>query len=146
MVVGGCPGAFFESAQSATTAEREIVRLIKDTPCYHSTHHHQTYKEHGYTVSCTSKHTQLGDTIPFMTNNNVPPQTNTTRASIDSSMSVLHIVAPRCCWIVDPPLGNGRRVFAVATAHQVRTRSTSPRVLGNFCHRTARSCHLPDYM
>ena len=35
---GRLPWFFFESPQSGTTVERDILRVVKDTPCYHSTH------------------------------------------------------------------------------------------------------------
>ena len=145
---GRLPWRLFLRVHSpATTAEREIVRLIKRHTLSPQHTHHQTYKEHGDAVSCTSKHTQHGDTIPFMTKQQCTTTSkhNTRKhrfLDVGSPQSLSHVVV---C-IVDPPLGNGRRVSWCCDSAPSLNGEHFAQSVGIFFHRTARSCHLLDYM
>ena len=63
---GRLPWRLFESAQSGTTVEREIVRLVKDTPCHRNTHTTKHAMKTD-TRSHAPANTQHGDTIRDMT-------------------------------------------------------------------------------
>ena len=97
---------FIESPQSGTTVERDIVRVVKETPCCHNTHHDQTYKEHGYTVSYANKHTQHGDTIRYMTKQ----QRTTTNKHNTRKHRLLDVGSPqRCPKLLDCGPATGER-------------------------------------